>query len=72
MKHSIVKRWMNNWGFMGGRQMSFDDKMSKLNHISREPLLIPMIYIQWLNVANNLDVEVSCIAQMLKVYKRYP
>ena len=35
----------DNWGFMVDKQMPFDDKVSKLKHISRESLVKSMIYI---------------------------
>ena len=40
IKHSTIKRWRSNWGVMVDRQMPFDDKVLKLNHFSREPLLL--------------------------------
>ena len=40
IKQPTIKRWRINWGVMVDRQMPFDDKVSKLNNFSREPLLL--------------------------------
>ena len=40
IKQPTIKRWRINWGVMVDRQMPFDDKVSKLNRFSQEPLLL--------------------------------
>ena len=46
---------------MGARQTPFEDKVSKLNYISQDPLVKPVIHIRWLNVVYQWDDEVCVV-----------